>query len=213
MWHCTLWVDHHSCFLKKQVVEASNVLFGSPALYTSSSSSFYDHFNIKPGTAAVLALKDHDPSAPAAVYTLPKSLSTQNKQELAEWVWMKSVVLHYFGLFTHTFVQFMRNRIPSAVELDSDNFQDVMNAPHKPLVVLVATTQQDKEQVSKEVTAIARKWRDAKEQASVVFTWMDADKWGKWLKSMYGIKANMLPKAVVADHSVSDIDVWGRNST
>lgn len=62
------------------------MLFGSPPLYTSTSSSFYDHFNIKPGTAAVLALKDHDPNAPAAVYNLPKALSTQNKQELADWV-------------------------------------------------------------------------------------------------------------------------------
>lgn len=78
-----------------------------------------------------------------------------------------------------------------------------MNAPHKPLVVLVATSKNDRAQVAKEVTGIARKYRDAKEQAPVVFTWMDADKWGSWLKSMYGIKPNMLPKAVVADHSVS----------
>ncbi|RPD62164.1 thioredoxin-domain-containing protein [Lentinus tigrinus ALCF2SS1-7] len=167
--------------LFKQVVEASNVLFGSPALYTSTSSSFYDHFNIQPGTAAVLALKDHDPNAPAAVYNLPKSLSTKNKQELANWI--------------------MRNRLPGAVELDRDNFQDIMNAPHKPLVVIVATSQNDKAQVAKEVIGIARKWRDAKEQAPVVFTWMDADAWGSWLKSMYGIKANMLPMTVVADHS------------
>ncbi|KAI0706903.1 thioredoxin-like protein [Cerioporus squamosus] len=179
--------------LFKQVIEASNVLFGSPSLYTSTSSSFYDHFNIQPGTAAILALKDHDPTAPAAVYTISKPLSTQTeKQKLVDW--------------------FIRNRLPGAVELDSDNFQDVMNAPHKPLVVITATSGKDKEQIAREVTNLARKWRDAKEQAPVVFTWMDADKWGSWLKSMYGIKANMLPRAVVANHSslvYYDIDPFG----
>ncbi len=81
-----------------------------------------------------------------------------------------------------------------------------MNAPHKPLVVITATSQKDKQQIAKEVTSLARKWRDAKEQVPVVFTWMDADKWGSWLKSMYGIKANMLPRAVVANHSVSAVE-------
>ena len=74
-----------------------------------------------------------------------------------------------------------------------------MNAPHKPLVVIAATSQSDKEQTAKEVTEIARKWRDRKEQAPVVFTWMDADRWGSWLKSMYGISGTGV---VVADHSV-----------
>ena len=78
-----------------------------------------------------------------------------------------------------------------------------MNAPHKPLVVIATTTQNDKEQTSKELTALARKWRDAKEETSVVFAWMDADKWGKWLKSMYGLKPGSAPRAVVANHSVS----------
>lgn len=77
-----------------------------------------------------------------------------------------------------------------------------MNAPHKPLVVLVATSQKEIQQTAKDVTELARKWRDAKERTPVVFAWMDTDKWGKWLKSMYGIKADALPKAVVANHSV-----------
>ena len=79
-----------------------------------------------------------------------------------------------------------------------------MNAPHKPLVVIAATTGNDKVTVAKAMTDLARQWRDAKEQASVVFTWMDAEKWGTWLKSMYGLKAGSLPRAIVADHSVSD---------
>ena len=100
-------------------------------------------------------------------------------------------------------LQLLRNRLPGALELDSDNFQDVMNAPHKPLVVIAATTAGDRERTAKEVTDLARRWRDAKEQAPVVFTWMDADKWGTWLKSMYGITADQLPRPVVTSHSVS----------
>lgn len=76
-----------------------------------------------------------------------------------------------------------------------------MNAPHKPLVVLVATAQRDLKQTAKDVGELARKWRDARGRAPVVFAWMDADKWGKWLKSMYGIKAGGLPRAVVANHT------------
>lgn len=72
--------------LQKQVVEASNVLFGSPALYTSTAISFYDHFNIKPGSAVILALKDHDPTAPAAIYTVKKHLSLKEKEGLSDWV-------------------------------------------------------------------------------------------------------------------------------
>lgn len=105
-------------------------------------------------------------------------------------------------------VQFLRNRLPNALELDSDNFQDVMNAPHHPLVVIVGTSETDKAETAKTVTGLARQWRDAKEQASVVFTWMDADKWGSWLKSMYGLKAGSFPKAVVANHTVSLCWMW-----
>ncbi|KAI0773638.1 thioredoxin-like protein [Fomes fomentarius] len=181
--------------LFQQVVSASNVLFGSPGLYTSTSTSFYDHFHIQPGTAAVLALKDFDSRIPAAVYKVDQSVTSRHgKQALVDW--------------------FLRNRLPNALELDSDNFQDVMNAPHHPLVVIVGTSETDKADTAKTVTGLARQWRDAKEQASVVFTWMDADKWGSWLKSMYGLKAGSFPKAVVANHSrlvYYDTDPFGES--
>ncbi|KAI0655239.1 thioredoxin-domain-containing protein [Cubamyces menziesii] len=165
-----------------QVVDASHVLFGSPPLLTSTSSAFYEHYNIKPGTPAIVALKDGDPDVPAAVYTFSRPLSTaQERQGLVDWL--------------------VHNRLPTALELDSDNFQDVMNAPHKPLVVIVGTPKNEMEQVAREVRTLARQWRDARETVPVVFTWMDADKWGSWLKSMYGVKANALPKAIVANHS------------
>lgn len=190
-------VSHN--LLQQQVVDASHVLFGSPPLYTSSSSAFYDHYNIKAGTAAIVALKDHDPNVPAAVYEIPKPVSTADeRQALVDWV---SRIHQMTYVYSPVPLQLLRNRLPSALELDSDNFQDVMNAPHKPLVVLVATAQRDLKQTAKDVGELARKWRDARGRAPVVFAWMDADKWGKWLKSMYGIKAGGLPRAVVANHT------------
>ena len=43
----------------------------------------------------------------------------------------------------------------------------------------------------------------------VVFTWMDMNDWGKWMKAMYGIQPNNdhnadleNVKVIIADHSV-----------
>jgi thioredoxin domain-containing protein 5 len=83
-----------------------------------------------------------------------------------------------------------------------------MNAPHHPLVVIAATPKGAQMDVSLNLNDIAKKWRLRKSHVGkqdVVFTWMDADQWGSWMKSMYGIKVKDQPKVVVADHNVSDI--------
>ncbi|EKM59022.1 uncharacterized protein PHACADRAFT_249184, partial [Phanerochaete carnosa HHB-10118-sp] len=77
-----------------------------------------------------------------------------------------------------------------------------MNAPHKPLVVLVAAPQSELRDTAEQVRTVAQQWRDSKHPGDIVFALMDADKWGSWLKSMYGIKAESGPRVVVADHSV-----------
>ena len=101
------------------------------------------------------------------------------------------------------FPQLVSNKLPTYVELDSDNFQEVMNAAHKPLVVLVAAPQKEMHQTTEHVRAVAQQWRDAKHPGDVVFALMDADKWAKWLKSMYGVDATEGARVVVADHAVS----------
>ena len=97
-------------------------------------------------------------------------------------------------------------------------FQQVMYAPHKPLVLIVATPQGQRAAVSDKLHEIATKWRLRTRRTSgdgaavavgagardVVFTWMDAGQWGKWMKDMYGIKAGTEPEIIVADHEVSD---------
>lgn len=89
------------------------------------------------------------------------------------------------------------------MELDADTFQDVMNAPHKPLVVIAAAPATQLQNTAADVQRIARQWKSAKGDAGVTFVWMDTDKWAKWLKSMYGMKAQSDAQVVVANHSVS----------
>ena len=119
------------------------------------------------------------------------------------------------------------------MELSKDVFQQVMYAPHKPLVLIVGTPRGQQEVVSDKLHEIAQKWRLRRAAASsgrtdasasagadardVVFTWMDAGQWGKWMKDMYGIKVGTEPEIVVADHEVrfcrgcmfvDGIDLW-----
>jgi thioredoxin domain-containing protein 5 len=85
-----------------------------------------------------------------------------------------------------------------------------MNAPHQPLVVIAAVTTETKDIVAEKVRDIGKTWNargDRHENGNlreVVFTWMDAEKWASWLKSMYGIKAEpgSDPAIIVADHAV-----------
>jgi hypothetical protein len=102
----------------------------------------------------------------------------------------------------------LSNRLPTALELGQETFQSVMNAPHGPLVVLVAADSDQAPDVEDRVKDVALRWRERSEKyvddrREVVFTWMDSAKWGKWLKSMYGVKGDSLPAVVIVDHSVS----------
>ncbi|KAH9920797.1 thioredoxin-like protein [Fomitopsis serialis] len=164
------------------VVEAAQALFGSPPVFTSAAPQLYEHFNVQPDSAVVLALKDHD-AVPATVYRLPATRSASDKAALVDWL--------------------LKNRLPTSMALDSDTFQDVMNAPHKPLVLQATAA---------DVQRIAKQWRNAKGGPGVTFVWMDADKWAKWLKGMYGIQADKEVQVVVADHSglvYYDVDQYG----
>lgn len=89
------------------------------------------------------------------------------------------------------------------MQLDADTFQDVMNALHKPLVVIAAAPAAQLQNTAADVQRIAREWKNAKGDAGVTFVWMDTDKWGKWLKGMYGIRVQSDVQVVVANHSVS----------
>ncbi|OBZ66615.1 Thioredoxin domain-containing protein 5 [Grifola frondosa] len=173
-----------------EVTEASHVLFGAPSLYTSSSPSFYEHFSVPLASSVLLAFKDHNADTPAASFIF--SDTRRGRDALVKWL--------------------LSNRLPTSMELDSDTFQEVMNAPHKPLAVIVAAPSEQKDAIAKEVRDIGGRWRNSKGSPSVVFTWMDAEKWSSWLKGMYGIKSDALPRIVIANHSrlvYYDVDQFG----
>lgn len=101
------------------------------------------------------------------------------------------------------------------VELTQDTFQQVMNAPQEPLVVIAAVTKENKDKVKERFREISKKWRirtlgsGITHERDVVFAWMDAERWSDWMKSMYGISKGGEHhetldevRVVIADHKV-----------
>ncbi|TCD69206.1 hypothetical protein EIP91_008502 [Steccherinum ochraceum] len=174
----------------KQVVDSSHVLFGTPPIYVSSSPALFQHFNADASVSVLLALKDHEEEYPAANFKFTSS--RPSKKDLETWL--------------------VRNKLPTALELHTDTFQEVMNAPYHPLVVIVAAPKSDTS-VATRLQQIAMSWKRERKDENVVFTHMDSDKWASWLKSMYGIKGADLPSIVIANHSKLiywDTDAFGR---
>lgn len=181
--------------------EAAIPLLGSPPIFASSSNDLYINFSI-PSTNpwAIIAIKDHDASVPPAVL-FGKASSQSMDSDLRRWL--------------------LAHRIATSLELTQDNFQNVMNAPQAPLVVIVAVSEGMKDKVRQRLKDVAKKWRVRTEGSGevhgreVVWTVMNKTKWANWLKSMYGIKdaaTEVLEgkvheelenvKVVIADHSV-----------
>jgi len=172
------------------IAKSSQFLLGSPPVYVSTSSQLFHEYKLSPNTpSALLAFKDKDTREPVSVFSLPPSSSSSEPAEALK-TWLNV------------------NRFPTSFELSKDIFQQVMYAPHKPLVVIVATPKGQEGTVSDKLQVIAQKWRlrraagrgESVGTRDVVFTWMDADQWGKWMKDMYGIRLKTEPEIVVADH-------------
>jgi len=84
-----------------------------------------------------------------------------------------------------------------------------MNPKHisAPLVVIVVVSEKNRQNVIPALRSIGKQWREGEKvgQREVVFTWMDAERWSKWLKSMYGIAGTgtaETPSVIVVDHAV-----------
>ncbi|KAK7030758.1 protein disulfide isomerase [Favolaschia claudopus] len=168
-------------------------LLGSPLVFTSTASALRKRYAIPESAPwAIIALKDRNPHTASAMYIGGRTLDASDV-DFSKWL--------------------MANRLPTSLELMQDSFQSVMNAPHAPLVVIAAVGSDTKEKVADRFHDIALKWRVRTAGTgivagrSVVFTWMDADKWQSWLKSMYGLRK---PRGddledigvIIADHQV-----------
>lgn len=167
---------------KNEVTQASGVLLGAVTILTSTSPELFTRFGVT-SPWALLAFKDYDSSSPTSRYYR----ADNEKANLVAWL--------------------VANRISTSVELSQETFQQVMNAAHKPLVVIVPFEKSTETKIAERVSEVGKKWRlrKASKESSrdVVFTWMDADKWASWMKSMYGIKASEEPAVIIADHTVS----------
>jgi thioredoxin domain-containing protein 5 len=142
-----------------------------------------------------VALKDHDIQTPSSV--LHEHISSEKK--LNTWL--------------------LSHRLSTTVELTQDTFQQVMNAPQEPLVVIAAVTKANKDKVKERFRDIGKKWRFKTEGSGiiygrdVVFSWMDVERWSDWMKSMYGISkggdgdGNLDDvRVIIADHKVCIVD-------
>lgn len=193
---CPLYFSYLLIVMQKFVGEASAPLLGSPSVYASSSPELHTQFSIPHASHwSITVLKNHDTLLPSSTFYGSPEV-TQDK--LKAW------------LLTH--------RLPTTLELTDSTFQSVMNAPQSPLVVIAASHKDRSDKIRDRFRELGKKWQIRTEGSGivhgreVVFTWMDTDTWGDWLKSMYGIQSNDDDddddqdledvKVIIADHSV-----------
>ncbi|KAF9563365.1 protein disulfide isomerase [Agrocybe pediades] len=176
------------------VRQASAPLLGSPQVYASSDPSLFSHFTIPASSPwALVALKDHDEKLPSSIFHGSSSSTSSSDPELRRW------------LLTH--------RLPTSLELTTDTFQKVMNAPQAPLVVIAAAPEAMREKVMTRLRDVGKKWRVRTDGSGlahgreVVFAWMDASKWGSWMKSMYDIKVDSDDGKDGDDDDLDDVPV------
>jgi hypothetical protein len=115
----------------------------------------------------------------------------------------------------------LANKLPGYLELTQDTFQSVMNAPHAPLVVIVPSNEKMEEKIEEKVKAMAGVWKEKTGGTGlvgggkgkgpgreVIWAWMDGERWGDWMKSMYGLGIGegdrdlASVKVVIASHKV-----------
>ncbi|KAF8075957.1 protein disulfide isomerase [Lyophyllum atratum] len=153
------------------IQRAATPLLGSPSLFTSSDPDLLTRFSVpQTSTWALVALKDHDGTTAASI--LPERTAT-SEEKIKTWL--------------------LSHRLSTTVELTQDTFQNVMNAPQAPLVVITAFGPAMREKVRDRLVEVGQKWRARTKGTGmaagreVVFAYMDAERWRDWMKSMYGV--------------------------
>lgn len=163
------------------------MLVGLPRVFASSDQNLRSRFALPSALASspvLLAIKNPKQYDFDAVFAFQAVGS--NSDKLTAWL--------------------QRNSLPLSLELNQETFQKIMNAAHRPLVVIVAVPSSSESHFAKIVEDASLAWRKESKasQRDVVFTWMDSLKWASWLKNMYGIQAGDEPSVIIADHQVSE---------
>lgn len=161
------------------MLKASHSILGTPT-YQSSDPALFTDLGIDPtGDSLLLVFKDHHPE-PAEIFRLP---DTTTLLPLERWMTM--------------------NRFPSALELTSTNFQEIMRASWSPIIVLAPVERADSAETEKTLAEANKLWKSSDTRHPALFVWMDLDRWESWLKKMYGATRKGGPTVILADHGVS----------
>ncbi|KAG8935469.1 hypothetical protein FRC02_008020 [Tulasnella sp. 418] len=168
----------------KKVEAAAEPLMGDPPIYRSLDPALWQryHLDMSVDGPTILAIKGGEVARSFAV------TQTTSANVISKWLEV--------------------HRLPIADELTSDNFQAIMKSDTGSYVVLVAIDRETRgddlfQNDFSKLKDMATLWsKDAKQVHGrpVQFVWMDAGKWSKWLKSMYGIKSPKAPAVVITDH-------------
>jgi hypothetical protein len=162
-------------------------------IYTSTSPSLRSQFGQTAPGPALFALK----AAPGTPSQTFKELKPQASMMITRQTSRSDI---------HAFLD--RNKFGLVTELDSENFQGVMNAKvDGRQVVLLATTSETKGSDVNLLRAAEARWSSSaasKDVSDVLWVHMDGEKWASWMKSMYGLKKASMPSFVISIHSVGN---------
>lgn len=158
---------------------------GSVSAYTSSDPQFYAELAIdNPPTSSLLVFSSRS-RKPVASLSFPASYDKLTR-------------------FVDT------HRFPTLVQLTVANQRELLDSPTKATVVLAALHSGEQgEGEHTKLLEVARSWHHGERDLGqpVWFTWVEGDKWAKWLRKSYGIKTGMYPAVVVIEPAVCSLGV------
>ena len=160
------------------MTQASHAHLGGLQIYQSTDPDLFDQFGVDPASGSVIiSMKDHQ-VAPETTLHLSADMTVRSLER-----WLN------------------RHRFPSAFELTAGNFYDVMRSNAADLVVLTAVGPLDGTSAEVILAEASKAWNRRNHDPSVLFVWMDFERWETWLKNMYGVKS--IPSVILADHKAS----------
>ena len=94
-----------------------------------------------------------------------------------------------------------RHRFPSAFELTTGTFYDVIRSNAADVVVLTAVSRLDGASAKVILVKASKAWSRRSHGTSVLFVWIDFERWETWLENTYGVRS--IPSVILADHKAS----------
>ena len=127
-------------------------------------------------TSRLVLLQDHNTKK----INFSKSLS--NELELNKWI--------------------TRNKYSLFTEIDSQNSEEIMD--NNDLVVIGFINGESIQSWTSKFKEAAKKWRSSSlsDKHNVIFTWIDGNKWTKYISKVYHLEPNDLPRIIITKPNV-----------